>query len=274
MKDFLLLNLDRVVSIAVQAGMEIMQVSQRDFELDYKNDGSPLTEADKRSHAHIIRSLMELTPAIPILSEESSSIQWAERKKWKRYWLVDPLDGTKEFLKKNGEYTVNIALVEKGRPIWGVVHAPSLNLTYHGGILVNSSVKVLNKGRTKVIKVSTAPNMGDCWKIVGSRSHKSKEFAQFLKQFSNFELIEMGSSLKICLVAEGKADLYPRLGLTSEWDTAAADAILRGAGGYCLQVPTMGELEYNSKSSILNPYFICCSQPSSSWSESFHSLDL
>jgi len=178
--------------------------------------------------------------------------------------LIDPLDGTKEFIKINGEFTVNIALIENNKPVWGVVYAPVLGWTYHGGTLTGNALKVPEQGESN-IQVAKLPTQDETWQVVGSRSHQSPEFAEFVKQFALSDIISMGSSLKQCLVAEGAAHIYPRLGLTSEWDTAAADAVLRGAGGQCLQVPSLEPVTYNLKENILNPYFICCSEVSNDW---------
>ncbi|MCH8553314.1 MAG: 3'(2'),5'-bisphosphate nucleotidase CysQ [Natronospirillum sp.] len=268
------LPFDRVTDIALQAGDAIMAVYQRDFGTETKADDSPLTEADLAAHRLIVDQLRQLTPDIPILSEESSTIAWSERQKWLRYWLVDPLDGTKEFIKKNGEFTVNIALIEQGEPVWGVVHAPALDVTYHGGIAVGQACKTLvgqrpwprsapsgapdgaSAGENCIISVAQPPATKVGWRVVGSRSHQSPEFQDFCAQYKNPEIKSMGSSLKICLVAEGAADIYPRLGPTSEWDTAAAHAVLLGAGGQLVDAETGQALRYNQKESVLNPWFI------------------
>lgn len=244
-----------VVTIAQHAGELIMAVYQRDFDIEHKADDSPLTEADLTAHHHIVRALETLTPAIPILSEESGHISWDTRRQWGEYWLVDPLDGTKEFIKKNGEFTVNIAHIKNGQPVWGVVVAPALGVTYHGGTATGGSVKQTEKGEQH-IRVAELPEGKNGWCIVGSRSHQSAAFAEFVSQFDQPHITSMGSSLKICLVAEGKAHLYPRLGPTSEWDTGAAHAILAGAGGEITQLDSGEVLLYNRKENILNPYFI------------------
>lgn len=245
----------QVVAAAEQAGEKMMAIYQRDFAIEQKSDSSPLTEADLAAHHHIKGALQALAPEIPILSEESADIPWAERSQWSEYWLVDPLDGTKEFIKKNGEFTVNIAHIVNGQPIWGVVVAPALGVTYAGGTAVDGSEKT-ESGNTQAITVAPLPEGKAGWCIVGSRSHQSDAFADFVAQFDAPSITSMGSSLKICLVAEGRAHLYPRLGPTSEWDTAAADAVLRGAGGKLVHLDTSEPLVYNQQDSVLNPFFM------------------
>lgn len=241
--------LKELEKIARDAGAAIMAVYQSDdFDVQLKGDDSPLTKADLAAHHVIVEGLRQLNVQYPIISEESADIDWQLRKHWHRYWLVDPLDGTKEFIKRNGEFTVNIALIEKGEPICGVVFAPDLDAMYIGerdnGASLNGQPIQVNHNTPETLRV------------VGSRSHPSQETTDWLEQLGKpYEMVPMGSSLKICLVAEGKADVYPRLGPTSEWDTAAAHAVLAAAGG---SVTTLkGEpLLYNQKESFLNPYFI------------------
>ena len=246
---------EEIIEIAEHAGSIILNIYQRDFEVKEKEDQSPLTEADMASHKLISESLKRLHPGIPLLSEESLDAEMAERMSWESYWLVDPLDGTKEFVKRNGEFTVNIAYVQNHRPVFGVVHAPVLGVTYWGGVDIASFKKT--KECQQKICVRKLPTRISDIKIVGSRSHQSEEFVAFIKNYSDAELITMGSSLKLCLVAEGIADLYPRLGLTSEWDTAAAQAVVEGAGGKVVSFPDLDPLKYNANSeSLLNPYFL------------------
>ncbi|NVK20933.1 MAG: 3'(2'),5'-bisphosphate nucleotidase CysQ [Kangiellaceae bacterium] len=248
-------KLQQICQIAKDAGKKILEIYQKDFEIYEKKDESPLTEADLASHHHIVAQLEALTPDIPILSEESSAISWQERSSWETYWLIDPLDGTKEFIKKNGEFTVNIALIYKHNPVLGVVYAPVLDTLYFGSTDIGAKKQVANASAVKI--QSAAPiNPLNKIKIVGSRSHASDDMQTYLQQFSDFEMIPMGSSLKLCLVAEGAADIYPRLGPTSEWDTAAAHAVVVAAGGRCINYETNEELLYNTKESLLNPYFI------------------
>jgi 3'(2'), 5'-bisphosphate nucleotidase len=246
-----------VKNIAVEAGRSVMSIYEKDFKVQLKSDHSPLTEADLASHSFIVNALIKLTQSIPILSEESGDIPWTERQSWEHYWLIDPLDGTKEFIKRNGEFTVNIALVSNGIPIFGVVYAPVKEILYFGGIGANGE----NLGAWKQVgnknePISVSSQAHKPVRVVGSRSHQSDDIQVYLSQFDDYELIPMGSSLKICLVAEGQADLYPRLGPTSEWDTAAAHAILLAAGGSCVTYEKHDELMYNTKESLLNPYFI------------------
>ncbi|MDR7088657.1 3'(2'),5'-bisphosphate nucleotidase CysQ [Cellvibrio fibrivorans] len=248
------INFDDVIKLAKQAGAAIMEIYNRDFSVDMKADESPLTEADLASHHCIVDGLKKITPHIPVLSEESTTIAWQERSQWQSYWLIDPLDGTKEFIKRNGEFTVNIALIVEQQPVWGVVYAPAKALLYYGGQLHAGSVKESAEDKT-AIHVKLLPESARGWKIVGSKSHQSDEFAQLVKRFDQPDIVNLGSSLKICMVAEGSADLYPRLGLTSEWDTAAAHAVLQGAGGEIYQADNLTPLRYNTKENLLNPFF-------------------
>jgi len=246
----------KIVQVAKDAGEAIMAIYAQDFEVYQKNDSSPLTEADLAAHNIIDAALKKLTPELPILSEESENAPWAARQQWDSYWLVDPLDGTKEFVKKNGEFTVNIALIENGEPAWGVVAAPALGETYYGGTATGGSWKEDAQGNTTPISVSPAPAGKSCWRIMGSRSHQSEAFKQLVADFDDPIIKSVGSSLKICLVAEGEADLYPRLGPTCEWDTGAAHAVLLGAGGQLNHAETGEPLRYNQSDSVLNPFFI------------------
>jgi len=258
-------SIEQINQLAIKAGDKIMEIYKRDFDIEKKADNSPLTEADLASHHCIVDGLKVITPDIPVLSEESCEQDLQGRISWKKYWLIDPLDGTKEFIKKNGEFTVNIALIEDNVPVFGVVYAPSLKVLYYGDS--NGAYKI--EGSTvSAIKVKPAPCGSEVWSVVGSRSHQSTEFLDFVKNIKNHEIVSMGSSLKICLVAEGKADLYPRLGLTSEWDTAAAHAVVNAAGGLLLQYPELTPLKYNTRAeTLLNPFFIVCAGVSGTWAE-------
>ena len=248
------------IDLAKAAGEKIMAVYAQDFDVGYKDDSSPLTQADLASHHCIIDGLRELTPQIPVLSEESSEDEKLHRMSWETYWLIDPLDGTKEFVKKNGEFTVNIALVSKHHPVFGVVYAPALGVTYWGD--KSSGAFKLEDGIEKAISVRPRSVNSADWVVVGSRSHQSDEFKTFMKDYAEAEIVSMGSSLKLCLVAEGKADLYPRLGLTSEWDTAASQAVVEAAGGQVLAFPEMKPLGCNQNAdSLLNPHFLVCASP-------------
>jgi 3'(2'), 5'-bisphosphate nucleotidase len=255
--------IDPVIAISRQAGAAILEIySAEDLGVEHKEDDSPLTRADLASHQCITRMLKALTPDIEVLSEESGAIPWSERRQWQRYWLVDPLDGTKEFIKRNGEFTVNIALIENGVPVLGVVYVPVLDVLY-GGCKMTGAWKVANGIKTAIV---TSPMVQgqQRLRVVASRSHRGEELDQWLEracqQFPGIELVSMGSSLKICLVAEGKADIYPRLALTSEWDTAAAQAVLEAAGGVLVDT-AFREYRYNTKENILNPFFFAIGDP-------------
>jgi len=253
------LNNDSVISLAEEAGKKILSIYSEGFDVYEKADKSPLTEADMLSHMTILEGLAQITPDISVLSEESSKDEIANRLSWETYWLIDPLDGTKEFVKRNGEFTVNIALVHKHEPVFGVVHAPVLDVTYWGG--KNLSAHKIQHNKSNVIHIRKRPSDSTDWKIVGSRSHQSDEFRSFIEKYPGADIISMGSSLKLCLVAEGAADLYPRLGLTSEWDTAAAQAVVEAAGGQVLRMPEMTPLRCNeNESSLLNPHFLVCGE--------------
>ena len=248
------INVNKVVNIAIDAGKEILRIYQQDsFNQQSKLDKSPLTEADIAAHNLITRQLKQITPNVPILSEESKKIAWDVRKLWSVYWLIDPLDGTKEFIKKNGEFTVNIALIYQNDPIIGVVHAPVLNETWVGE-QGKSAIKI-EQGSITIIK-TTPYKKTDICKVIGSRSHAGDSLNKFLQGLGKYQLMSIGSSIKFCLVAEGKAHIYPRLGLTSEWDTAAAHAVVNSAGGEVFDFETKIPLKYNTKDSLLNPYFV------------------
>ncbi|MBT8145545.1 MAG: 3'(2'),5'-bisphosphate nucleotidase CysQ [Gammaproteobacteria bacterium] len=259
--------------IAQSAGQEILAVYNKTGNIDVtvKDDNSPLTEADQRAHKVIVAGLSEAVPDIPILSEESEQLDYSVRSTWDRYWLVDPLDGTKEFIKRNGEFTVNIALIEQGQPMLGVVHVPVTGVTYRGVRGVGAS-KTENGNDSAIQCRRIAPGQ-KALKVVASRSHRAPELDDLLdrmrKQFSDLELVSMGSSLKICLVASGEADIYPRLGPTCEWDTAAAHAVLLAAGGSLVD-PQFSELRYNSKAELLNPHFTAIADGDFPWRQFFN----
>jgi 3'(2'), 5'-bisphosphate nucleotidase len=247
-------------ALARDAGRAILDVYRSDFAVDFKDDRSPLTEADRRAHALIARGLAALPEPLPLLSEESPPDELAERRSWQHYWLVDPLDGTKEFLKRNGEFTVNIALVAEQRAMLGVVLAPALDRLYFGAIGLGAW-RQDGDAEPRAIRVRPA---AATLRVVGSRSHPSGELADYLAGLGTYEIAPMGSSLKICLVAEGAADIYPRLGPTSEWDTAAAQAILESAGGRMID-PNGRALRYNAKDDLLNPHFLAFGDPTRDW---------
>jgi len=251
-----------LVEIAKRAGQQILAVYNTDFDVTTKGDNSPLTQADLAAHREIVAGLGELTPDLPILSEESAEIPWGQRRHWQRYWLVDPLDGTKEFIKKNGEFTVNIALIENGKPIVGVVHVPVSGVTYLGADGAGAQ-KLESDGTAHMIRVRVPAAQPA--RVVASRSHRSADVDAYLENLGEHEIVSMGSSLKLCLVAEGAADVYPRLGPTSEWDTAAAHAIVSAAGGTVVEAATGQPLVYNSKETLLNPYFIVYGDEARDW---------
>lgn len=246
---------DEVIKIAEKAGEEIMQVySLSNFSgvVNFKSDDSPLTLADKNAHNSIVRDLTALTPQIPIISEEGSDVPYEERKNWKRFWMVDPLDGTKEFISRNNEFTVNIALIENNVPIFGVIYLPVDKIIYCGRA---------GKGAFKIaggnkVDIQTNKRSNDLTAI-GSRSHASGEESEMLKKYSVTNTVSAGSSLKFCRVAEGKADLYLRFNPTMEWDTAAGQAIVEAAGGFVADLDNK-RFSYN-KRVLKNGSFLCVS---------------
>jgi 3'(2'), 5'-bisphosphate nucleotidase len=244
--------LEPIVALAMTAGNAILEVYKTDFAVATKDDESPLTKADLASHNIISRGLAELTPDIPVISEESGLPAFSVRREWSRYWLIDPLDGTREFVNRNGEFTVNIALIEDKCPIIGVVHVPVQKKTYTGCRGLGATLRTAGDG---VKTISAASASASPVRVVGSRSHRGTSLDAFLARLGAVEMLPMGSSLKFCVVAEGGADVYPRLGPTSEWDTAAAQAVVEQAGGAVLELN--GEpLLYNNKADILNPHFL------------------
>ena len=267
-------QLEGIIKIAKSAGAAVLQVYEKeDFGVETKADNSPLTEADLAAHEIIISGLNELAPGVPILSEESEDIPYATRKKWQRYFLVDPLDGTKEFIRRNGEFTVNIALIEEGIPVLGVVFVPVREVTYAGQQLDTRIAFVERSGSRRDIATRNLPRRlrnNEALTVVASRRHGGEALQRCVdvlqEKFADVELINMGSSLKLCLVAEGKADLYPRLAPTAEWDTAAAQAVVEAAGGSVVD-NNLRPLHYNSKESILNPFFYVIGDKSFAWDE-------
>ena len=253
-----------VCDISKQAGLEIMKIYQEGFDIEEKNDRSPLTSADIASHQLIIESLKKLTPDIPILSEESSEIPYSQRSSWNSYWLIDPLDGTREFIKRNGEFTVNIALVTKQVAILGVVYIPVQDILYFASKGNGSFKKEQDQPAIKISTRDSTPNQNPV--ICGSRSHAGKSLQALLNDIGDYELISIGSSIKTCLVAEGVADIYPRFGPTSEWDTAAAHCVVDEAGGILVDT-NLEPLRYNTKDSLLNPSFIVFGDLNDSWRE-------
>ncbi len=254
--------LTRVAGIARLAAREILKIyASGDFAAGVKTDASPLTAADLRAHQVILENLQALTPDLPVLSEESDLSSYAERSGWKRYWLVDPLDGTREFLARNGQFTVNIALIDRHTPALGVVHIPVTDAGYQG-LPGSGAWRQDGAGERREIRVasrSAAPI-----RVVGSRSHAGDSLAAFFERIGPHELVPVGSALKFCMVAEGAADVYPRLGPTCEWDTAAAHAVLSGAGGAVCDL-NGAPLEYNRRDGILNPFFVAYGPSDHDW---------
>jgi 3'(2'), 5'-bisphosphate nucleotidase len=253
--------IEPVVALAIGAGDRILEVYATDFDVQSKADESPLTLADLASNKTIVAGLEMLTPDIPIISEEAGLPPFSERLGWSRYWLIDPLDGTREFVNRNGEFTVNIALIEDHRPVFGVVHVPVQSKTYIGcegrGAELRSS-----DGSIRKIRVNAAA--GNPVRVVGSRSHRGASLDAYLENLGEHDLVPMGSSLKFCVIAEGGADIYPRLGLTSEWDTAAAQAVVEQAGGSVVELDGRS-LSYNAKEDILNPWFFVIGASDRDW---------
>ncbi|QHE61378.1 3'(2'),5'-bisphosphate nucleotidase CysQ [Rossellomorea vietnamensis] len=252
--------LKEVIEIAIRAGKKILEVYEDAYTIHEKEDRSPLTIADQLSHSHIQTELSNLFPTIPILSEEGASIPFKERKNWSSFWLVDPLDGTKEFIKKNGEFTVNIALIQGNRPVLGIIYAPVTDTLYYAeknkGAYKLMTASSLEK--RKQIKINTASS--GVKKIVISRSHLSDATQDYIedlqRQVGKLDFTSIGSSLKFCLIADGSAHYYPRLAPTMEWDTAAGQIIVEEANGQVSEFETGAHLVYNKKV-LTNPSFIC-----------------
>ena len=249
----------------IDGGKEILDVYENEFDVEYKDDNSPLTTADKRAHKAIMAKLERTN--VPVLSEEGKAIEYAERGEWSLLWVVDPLDGTKEFIKRNGEFTVNIALVQDGAPVAGVIYVPVADALYFGGeglgsFKVEDAAAKVEEAEMQTIldgAISLPQAQDREFVMVGSRSHMSDETAAYFEKIKaehpNAEVMSKGSSLKICMVAEGSADVYPRFAPTMEWDTAAGHAIAKYAGFEVVRPDDNLPLEYN-KENLLNPWFI------------------
>jgi 3'(2'), 5'-bisphosphate nucleotidase len=251
-----------VTGIARRAGQEILEVyGAGEILSTAKADDSPLTVADLRAHRLIEDALQALTPGVPVLSEEAADIPYSERSRWQRYWLVDPLDGTKEFISRNGQFTVNIALIQGHAPALGVVHVPVRDTSYQG--IPGQGAWRANAGEAAVA-IRVSERSANPVRVVGSRSHRGDSLDAFLARLGAHELIPVGSSLKFCMVAEGAADVYPRLGPTSEWDTAAAHAVVEGAGG-AVHTREGAVLRYNTRAELLNPFFIVSGPADHDW---------
>lgn len=252
--------LDALVPIARAAGELIMDVYRGDFAVTHKLDLSPLTQADLAAHHHIVAALAQLTPEWPVLSEEDADIPYATRRQWTRYWIVDPLDGTKEFVRRNHDFTVNIALIEHGVPTVGVVHAPALELSYAAA--AGRGALRWRDGQREAIRTRGVPATP---RFVVSKSHRDAVLDAFLAKAPAHEAVSRGSSLKFCLIAEGAADLYPRTGPVSEWDTAAGHCVVEQAGGCVLRLPELRPMRYNEQDSLLTPPFLAIGDPGYGW---------
>jgi 3'(2'), 5'-bisphosphate nucleotidase len=250
-----------VTALARDAGRAILKIYASSFTVTEKDDRSPLTEADLQSERLILAGLRRLAPEIPVLSEEAAQVPWSTRASWERLWVVDPLDGTKEFVQRNGEFTVNIALVHEHRAVLGVVHAPVLERDYYAceGVGAFRSDATAAGRPIHVARRGPGP-----LRVVGSRSHRGSSLDGFLARVGPHELVEVGSSLKFCQVAEGLADVYPRLGPTCEWDTAAGQCVLEQAGGQVLRLDG-APLAYNEREEVLNPHFVAYADPDTDW---------
>jgi len=252
-----------VIAIARAAATEILKVYESEFAVRHKDDRSPVTAADLAAHHCIVDGLARLTPDIPVLSEESAGITTAQRRAWPRLWLVDPLDGTREFVKRNGEFTVNIALIEDGVATFGVVQAPVTGALWHGGEGLGTFRRD-GDGPDLAVRVrapATAP-----LRVAASRSHRDQRTIDFINRMGHVEPVGLGSSLKFCGLAQGDIDVYPRFGPTSEWDTAAAQAVLEGAGGCVLDLQGR-PFRYNRRDSLLNGEFVALGDPALPWRE-------
>ncbi|GAB6196119.1 3'(2'),5'-bisphosphate nucleotidase CysQ [Lysobacter xanthus] len=256
---------EAVVDLAYDAARAILRVYREDFDVERKTDASPLTEADLASHRCIAEGLARLTPDIPVLSEEAEHKVAPEvRRAWSRLWIVDPLDGTREFVKRNGEFTVNIALVEDGVATWGVIQAPVTDVAWHGGPGLGAFRRERAEAADAAMRIgpSSAP-----LRVAASRSHRdgrSEAFIEAMRAGGDVEQVNLGSSLKFCRIAEGGLDVYPRFGPTCEWDTAAGQAILEGAGGQVVD-PRGRPLRYNVRETLLNGDFIAVGDPALPW---------
>ena len=253
---------EAVIAIAREAAAAILGVYENAFEVEHKSDSSPLTAADLAAHHIIVDGLERLTPNWPILSEESADIPWETRRHWSRYWLVDPLDGTREFVKRNGEFTVNIALIEEGVSVFGAVLAPVGGVLWHGAL---GQEAYRREGETDVLLRTRAPATGTL-RVAASRSHRDARTEALLARIGDTETIGLGSSLKFCRIAEGGMDVYPRFGPTSEWDTAAAQCVLEAAGGLVI-APDGRAFRYNQRPTLLNGDFLALGDPNLPWQE-------
>jgi 3'(2'), 5'-bisphosphate nucleotidase len=252
---------EAVIALAQDAAAAILGIYDSEFAVEHKDDDSPLTAADLAAHRCIVEGLARITPDIPVLSEESADeIDTATRRGWRRLWIVDPLDGTREFIKRNGEFTVNIALVEEGVATFGVVQAPVTGVAWHGGAMLGAWRR--EHGYDAPLRVrapATAP-----LRVAASRSHRDGRTQAFIERMGEVEPLGLGSSLKFCRIAEGELDVYPRFGPTSEWDTAAGQCVVEGAGGAVVD-PQGRPFRYNQRDRVLNGDFIALGDTALPW---------
>lgn len=252
---------EAVIAIAADAGAVIMSVYSAGFDVERKSDDSPLTAADMAAHRLISERLHRLTPELPVLSEESPHIPWEVRQRWRSYWLVDPLDGTRDFVKRNGEFSVNIALISDGVPLLGVVQSPVSGRVWHA---LRGGRAFRREGGVDVPLRVRAPATAPL-RVAASRSHRDADTEALIARIGVVEEVSLGSSLKFCRLAEGELDVYPRLGPTSEWDTAAGQCILQAAGGQLLALPSGKPFEYNRRATLLNGDFIAMGDTRLPW---------
>lgn len=258
---------ESVIAICDDASAAILGIYDSEFAVQHKDDDSPLTAADLAAHRCIVEGLARVTPDIPVLSEESAhEIPLATRRSWRRLWIVDPLDGTREFVKRNGEFTVNIALVDEGVAVYGFVQAPVTGVLWHGGARAGAFRRERHQGPAADRPVQARRPAEASWRVAASRSHRDGRSEAFIARMGQVEPRGMGSSLKFCALAEGGLDVYPRFGPTSEWDTAAGQCVLEGAGGVVLD-PKGRPLRYNQRDTVLNGDFIALGDPSLPWRE-------
>ncbi|MDR5865742.1 3'(2'),5'-bisphosphate nucleotidase CysQ [Halomonas koreensis] len=256
----------RLLAGVTAAGREVLAIRRRSFAVELKDDGSPVTEADLAAQGVLLALLAALTPRLPVLSEETAPVPWAMRRRWRRYWLLDPLDGTREFVAGRDDFTLNLALVEDGVPVFGLVHAPAFAASWYGGVGLGARRRCHRDGDERAIRVRPLPDPARTpWRVLGSRAHGLGLLDAFCQALPPHRRVARGSSLKLCLIAEGAADLYPRFGPTGEWDTAAGQAVLVAAGGGVLEADGLATLRCNRRREPLNPDFIACSARDPRW---------